>query len=246
MFGLDVGTASPGLAFVDADTFVIQKLIKFDMTVDNDLKMDIKATNAGPMVVKWMRKFKPYFDRCVAGGVEIQPPIGVGIMKRVQDHMETSIRCLYPHVDVYLTDPKDVRRWLGTGVKKGSLTNEEVYKKRKSKGALAPVISAHDRTRMQKLFTKDTFNKRTKKWSLKPKIDDVTDAAQIALYVITHRAELARKAAMVDGTPTTTPNQYLMENVQMYPPPKVEKEEAEEGVKRKRKAEPGIRKKRKT
>lgn len=229
VFGNDIGTRCWALSFANESELVVEKLMLIDLCIDVDVQIDVLPTNAGRVIYKWIKSLAPHFNRCNAGGIEIQPPVvGVPIMKTVQIAVECCIRCLYPHIDVYLTDPKKVRKWLDTSGGK--------YKDRKNKSVMAPVISAHDRKRMLKLFRKDTYSKKTKKWTTKPKIDDVIEASQIALYVITHKAELAREAAVIKGVPTTAPAMYLMERVQLYlPPPREEGEGEEEPPKTKKK-----------
>lgn len=210
MAGIDVGESNLAISFVHKARKMVVALLLINMTIHGTDKLKLGPSNYGRVIRFWMRKYKDWFDLTQKTGIE-QQPLGVGRtnMHIIQSHLESAIQCMYPHNDVVLVDPKGVRKWLGT--------SGGAYKVRKNKSIHAGVVSSADQARMLKLFRKETYSAKTKKWTTKSKIDDVIEASEIALFVCEHEG-LRSKPIEVVYEGVTDPAVYVMRDVQLHVP----------------------------
>lgn len=209
--GIDVGEVCLAITFMEASTRIARKMYLINLTIQDGDKLELGPASYGRVVYCWMKRLAEWFENTRKVGIELQPQfVGRATMHIIQAHLESSIRGLYPHIEVVLVDPKRVRKFL--------CTSGGEYKTRKAKSVNAPVISGVDRERMLKFFRKPQYSKKTKKWNTKPKIDDVIESAQLALYVHEHETEdpIPIKVAFQN---TTEPSAHLMETVQLRVPP---------------------------
>lgn len=228
----DVGVANLALSFLDPSTRIVRKLLLINMTMRGTEKLELGPANFGRVVHFWVKKLAEYFARCRTFAIELQPQrVGRAEMHIVQAHIESCVRCLYPHVDVLLTDPKKVRRFFDI--------SGGAYKERKNKSVASGVVAEEDLKRMRRLFKKSTYSKKTRSWSTKTKIDDVVEASLIALYVAEAAPEPIPIKVALSGL--DEPAMFLMENVPLRAPPRPPEPEAWEGEeepKKKRKRAP--------
>lgn len=173
--GGDIGKTNLAIAFVMPDSSVCP--FKFDLGVVDGDRVKLANADYGRVIHNVCERLRPFFERTRRMGIENQPP-RVGNMVNVamhviQAHLESTIRHMYPHIDLVVTDPKAVRAWLGTA--KGE------YDERKLKSLESDVFSKADIDILKKIFRERKIVKKVVKYVAKA--DDVVEAAIIALYV---------------------------------------------------------------
>lgn len=174
--GIDVGQKNLGIAFLDRFQYIIKEADNVDMTVDGSKRIELTSAYFGRYVSKWMKFFKPQFERCTKVGIEHQPGFAKPTMHIVQAHLESTIRHLYPHIkEVRLVDPKKVRQYFGT--------NGGAYKERKGKSVEAFCFAKVDRDRFKRTFKKQKWDADKRKWRTQTKCDDAMEACELALYL---------------------------------------------------------------
>ncbi len=225
--GCDVGTVNLAWTFADATTRIAKELLLINMTIMGSQKIKLTPANIGRVVHRWVKKYAEHFNKTKIFEIELQPQKkGRFEMHLVQAHLESCIRCMYPHIDVRITDPKDARRWLGTSGGK--------YKARKIKSVKSGIVSKPDIKRMMNLFRKDKYNKKTKKWTTEAKVDDVVESCMYALHACEHETQAPAPFEVVFND-VNDPGVIHMQNVQLYAPqPREAEEEAPPTKKRKR------------
>jgi hypothetical protein len=172
----DVGETNLAFSFISKADRIVRKMYRIDMSIFGTDKIELGPSNYGRIVLYWIRTFKEDFNRCSRFGIELQPQfVGRSKMHIIQAHLESAIRCEYPNIDVILLDPKRIRKWLGT--------SGGDYKTRKNKSVCSGAFSHRDIERMKVAFPKNQYSTKTKKWSVKHKIDDVVEASLMALYL---------------------------------------------------------------
>jgi len=208
--GIDVGETNLAISFVEAESKNVATVLRINMTVRGTDKLKLAPDNYGRVVYFWVKKYADLFMQTRKVNIELQPQhVGRTKMHIIQAHLESVIRCLFPHIELVLVNPKSVRKWLGT--------SGGDYKTRKSKSIHAGVFTTSDILRMKRLFVKEQYSKRTKKWTVRPKIDDVVEASELALFGCVPDAPAPSPIEVVFEN-VTEPAVYVMRNVQMRVP----------------------------
>jgi hypothetical protein len=222
----DIGKSNLAFAFASLDGETVRKQYLINLAVYGTDKLELGPIDYGRIIHYWVNYFKDEFMRTKDFGIEQQPQfVGRSEMHIIQAHLESAIRCTYPHINVVLLDPKKMRKWLGT--------SGGDYKTRKNKSVCSGVFSEHDVARMKKAFRKNQYSTKTKKWTVKSKIDDVIEASIMALYLCRHPDTLNPPIKVVFEN-TEEPSVHMMENIPVVGGPACMEEEATPKKKRKK------------
>jgi hypothetical protein len=145
-----------------------------DLTHWNGVYHSLEVPDFGSCFLDLFRTLEPLFMQCQYIGIEKQPA-KIGTQPAPRDifacmlYIEQTIRVLFPHITIFYTDTKAVRKWWGTGGKGG-------HAESKQRSWLAGTLPANEITRAKKLFG-----------TTHP---DPVEALQIAMYVEAHLEKL--------------------------------------------------------
>jgi hypothetical protein len=204
-----------------------EKMDLCDIHVNGDYKYSYNEEHYHHVAQRLVQFYDPQLKRCYAFGFERQPPFANPDVVLFRAYLEQAIRYAHPEIHIVYANPSEVRKFWNIQVKrtkqqsKASLNTKRLQNKRVS--WLAPLMSAKNKTRVAKFFTKTEYvaKGKTKGKKKSVKCVDAWEATLIAVYVVynletliadTHKQYKTR-------TPTSLPGVLRLSNIELLPPP---------------------------
>lgn len=209
--GCDVGKVNLAIAFMEKSTRIVRKLYLINLCVFQGQTYELGLSSYGRMVAMWVGRLSQCFARCSDFGIEQQPGNGQLFCHIIQAHLESAIRCSYPHLNVLLISPRTTRIWAGT-------SGEGIHPDNKKASIDSGIVGEEDLDRMRALFRKPEYNKRKHTWTTAAKIDDVVEASILALYLAEHLQEDSNTTLKAIKNAIRQPGAFEMSDVQLYSP----------------------------
>ena len=240
--GTDPGYTNFGLDFRD----LLSKehhAMNVDMRVvtSNGKRVAPSTEQYGERVLQLLRILDLYMQETVYVGIERPPPFNNKDISLFIAYFEQSIRILYPHIQIFYVDGKNVRNYTGTCA--------NTYLERKKASWFTPYLSDKDRDIVRDVFCKEDANGH-----LREHVDSI-EAFNIAMYggdnvkqlallrsrlrmnigpVPTFQMESKSHMAQVNGFDNTL--HYVLENEPVTQP--IENKYPTQAVTKKKKKEP--------
>ena len=147
LIGIDPGYRNVGFSIIDVTTWV-GVLNVVDLATWNGKKHVIKPEHYGELILQLIENFGSVFQRTTHVFIEIQA-IGCRNVLRAASYFEQTIRVLYPHVNIVMVDPREVKTFWKTRVKNPS----HAKNKKESARLTRNVVSRFHMMRSKSIFT---------------------------------------------------------------------------------------------
>lgn len=167
--GFDPGYRNLGIGILNFQTD-IGELWLVDLHAWDGVVHNVTPVDYGVIIYDLIRILSYFLKDTFIVGIENQPSIGTRNVLRIQTHLESTIRGLYPDIKIALTSPLSVRKFWDT--------SGGTYAERKLKSLNSDMLNSVDNIRVQQAFTK--VNLECGRSTVKV---DAIEAMQICVYM---------------------------------------------------------------
>lgn len=140
-----------------------------DLATWNNTTYHLQEEDYGTLVYDLMRTLNVFISKAHCVAIEKQPPNGTRPVHAIQCHLESTIRGMYPHTNIYLVNMGSVRAFWDT--------HASSYAQRKIKSMQTNLIDSDDVVMVRNLFQKMNTKFRRMEFCVDP-----IEAMQMAVY----------------------------------------------------------------